>query len=444
LITNELKLSRIQDIIRNYGRALSGRGIEIQALKDLVAKNIGWIDSDLPTTDGTTIFLPDAVNLFTTEDENFAWYKVITTHQVGHIEFGSFDFDFDRPSTMFDDIRPDLARISIQPPAKAVDQKQASFTTDVENFSETSFPTDLTRFFNLFPDDRLARDIFMLVEDTRIDYRIMEEYQGLVPIYTAAQARSLTERPGIEELPALEAFVEFIVRLSLHQDEGLKVPEEYANAAYKTRKLVRCLAEPGAVIEDAAEITIRIYSLLCDIPNTIQAEHLFQRIEPVEEKSYENQHVERGVKKSKQVNYRQDRSNFYGNSILKEGERELAGAYTSPKQVAFRGEFKPELAQFLSQIRIDGKKKNSSKTNRQILRGQLEILMRLSPEVDSRHGKMPDHLQWRMLIDNLMKEMAERLPMTSGTSRIRVTNRVGAWCMKRRWLKARPIFLMKQ
>ena len=44
-----------------------------------------------------------------TKDENFAWFKVVSTHQVAHLEFGSFAFEFYRPSAQFDDLRSTLA-----------------------------------------------------------------------------------------------------------------------------------------------------------------------------------------------------------------------------------------------------------------------------------------------------------------------------------------------
>ncbi len=261
---------------------------------------------------------------------------------------------------MFKDIRPDLPHLPLPLPMETAEQKQDVLLNNTRNFHEATFPSDLTRFFALFPDGRLVRDIFMLVEDARIDYRIMHEYPGLVPIYIIAQKLSMGERPAIELLPAREAFVEFIVCLSLCQDKGLKIPCEYANAAFKMRELVQQVAKPSVTIEDAAEITIRIYKLLCDIPNTIKTKH--------------------------------------------------AKVYQSPATVAFRGQFKPELAHFLSQMEIR-QIKNIIKQDKPILKKQIEILLQQSSEIDSPYGKMPKHLQRQILRDNLMKETAERFPI---------------------------------
>ncbi len=48
------------------------------------------------------------IDRFPAERENFEWYKVILTHQAGHLEFGTFNFAFERPSRPFRDWRQNL------------------------------------------------------------------------------------------------------------------------------------------------------------------------------------------------------------------------------------------------------------------------------------------------------------------------------------------------
>ena len=95
-LSSSIELVRVSDVLRMYCRALVAKEIEIQATRQLVDKRIGWVEGDAPTTEGSTIFLPGVVNRYTSKDHNFQWFKVISTHQAGHIEFGSFDFDYDR------------------------------------------------------------------------------------------------------------------------------------------------------------------------------------------------------------------------------------------------------------------------------------------------------------------------------------------------------------
>ena len=107
-LSSSVELDRVREVIRMYCRMLAGQEIEVQAAQQLVDKNIGWFQGELPTTEGTTIYLPKVINRHPSKDRNFAFYKVISTHQTGHIEFGSFRFSFERPSSMFADLRPQL------------------------------------------------------------------------------------------------------------------------------------------------------------------------------------------------------------------------------------------------------------------------------------------------------------------------------------------------
>ena len=288
-LSSSIELVRVSDVLRMYCRALVAKEIEIQATRQLVDKRIGWVEGDAPTTEGSTIFLPGVVNRYTSKDHNFQWFKVISTHQAGHIEFGSFDFDYDRKSTMFEDIRP-LLKAGRQSDAdeQADDTGEAVEDPDSaaeEGGIETAFLTDMSRFFNRFNDNQLVLDIFTVAEDTRLDARILHEYRGIAVAYLRTQSDSLKQRPEIESLPARQTILEFTVRISLGQTEGLRVPREHAETARKVRRLIRMLRSPDATVEDTAEATIRIYSLLEQITNEEVDEDEFESIEPEDTES---------------------------------------------------------------------------------------------------------------------------------------------------------------
>ena len=98
-----VELAPIRDMLRLYCHALTERSVDLHDLKQLVEKNIGWSKNDVATSDGAAIFLPAVVERFDARTDNFDFLKVMLTQQAGHIEFGSFGFEFDRPSTRFDD-----------------------------------------------------------------------------------------------------------------------------------------------------------------------------------------------------------------------------------------------------------------------------------------------------------------------------------------------------
>ena len=169
-LSSSVELDRVREIIRMYCRMLAGREIEVQASAQLVDKKIGWFQGELPTTEGTTIYLPKVINRHPSKDMNFGFFKVIATHQTGHIEFGSFVFSFSRPSTLFVDVRHELQNgpaIPDEVPATS----EASEPADTSD--ESSVP--MSRFFDLFPDRKMALDVFTIFESTRIDSHVASD-----------------------------------------------------------------------------------------------------------------------------------------------------------------------------------------------------------------------------------------------------------------------------
>ena len=104
-LSSSLELDRVKGVVRLYCSALSGSTIEVLNTQELVNKNIGRVDEDQASTDGTKVFLPPVVDHYQDKTANFAWFKVVATHQVGHLEFGSFEFVFDRTATQFEEER---------------------------------------------------------------------------------------------------------------------------------------------------------------------------------------------------------------------------------------------------------------------------------------------------------------------------------------------------
>jgi hypothetical protein len=464
-LASGVELARIKDVVRVYCRALSGEDIELTSTQQLVEKKIGWTDSDIATTEGTTIYLPPVVDRFPSKDDNFAWYKVVSTHQVGHIEFGSFRFRYERPSTLFEDLRPHLLKsreangaaaatdaagavggvpteaVEKAGPAPRKKQDQARKRTGVQGAPavpdaglpaippEAAAPgspatdqkpdavasesaaaearpvTDMTRFFDLFDDRTLAHDVFTVVEACRLDATVMSEYRGIVRSYRKVQGRALEERPRIEELPMREAMVEFIIRLSLQQPGDIKVPKDYVATARKITRIIRQVADPAVTVEDVAEATIRIYTLLTEVPNQKVPEDEFEDFDPEEESEQETPEDQQFYLESMSGEGQGDESQE--SEGQEEGEEEEE--YDSPKDVSYRGDFKPELAQLLSQLRLDQDMLDGAEPA-DITEEQLQELLEKSSEIEQQEGEGEQQQATEEMLKNLLKEMAKRDP----------------------------------
>jgi nitric oxide reductase NorD protein len=404
--SSAVELAPIREMLRLYCHALTERSVDLLDLKQLVEKNIGWSKNDVATSDGAAIFLPAIVERFGACSDNFDFLKVMLTQQAGHLEFGSFEFLFDRPSTRFDDLR---ARLTEPPDYHDHDHGH-------EGHDEQPSVTELTRFFKLFPNKRLALDIFAIVESARVEARVMHDYRGIALTYEAMRRQALRLRPELTLLPAREALLEFLVRLSLGQKRALKAPAQHRKIAEEFRAIVRLISDPDATVEDAAEATLRIYARLARINNDYLNEDQFEI-------------VTESSKRSSRSNRRNGSSRSSGASrsnrwidvdrvnddvslpSLVGRERE----YLSPLGVDYRGEFRPELAQLLTQAQANAREQRKSLTAEELadlLRNQRAPKRRDADEENEEQDP-----QMSQMVQNLLRELDKRDPRMQSVAR---------------------------
>ncbi len=384
-------------MLRLYCHALTERSVDLQDLKALVDKNIGWSKHDVATSDGAAIFLPGIIERFEAQADNFDFLKVMLTQQAGHIEFGSFEFEFDRPSTRFIDWRPKLSA-----PPEYHDHDHGH-----EGHHEQTAITELTRFFRLFPNKRLALDIFSIVESARIEARVMGEYRGMATVYGEMRRRTLELRQEIIYLPAREALLELMIRLSLGQSDCVKVPKRHSKIAGEIGTMMRLIAESGATVEDGVEATLRIYASLAKVKNDYLDEDQFAGIDfDAGRSSRSNRSNRSSISDDKALSV----ANFVLPSL--EGrERE----YLAPPGVDYRGDFRPELAQLLTKAQANSREQRKSLTPEELadmLRSQRTPKSRDSDE----EGDEQDP-QTSQRVQNLLRELDKRDPRMQSVTR---------------------------
>ncbi len=381
--SSAVELAPLREMLRLYCRALTERGVDLQDVKTLIDKNIGWLRDDVATSDGSAIFLPRTIDRFETFPENFSFLKVMLTQQAGHLEFGSFAFDFDRPSTLFDDLRPKLAA-----PPEYLDHDH-----DHEGHHEP-LAAGLVKFFRLFPNRRLALDIFSIVEASRVEARVMEAYRGLAKIYAEMRQRALALRPEIIFLPAREALLEFTVRRSLGQTDGLRAPRRHLELSGELDALMRRVNLPDATVEDATEATLRIYARLALVKNDYLEADQFAPCRVTE----------------------RDRASFDGGKLFGADLDPLAlprvvgreRDYRSPAAVDYRGEFRPELAQLLLQQQANAREARKALTAEEL--ADLLRAQRTPRRRDADEESEAQDPQTGEMVQNLMRELERRHP----------------------------------
>ncbi|MBI2918492.1 MAG: VWA domain-containing protein [Chloroflexi bacterium] len=361
-LSKGVDLEKVREVLRMYCEALSGSPIQILPLQNLAEKGIGWLSQEKASTEGTTLYLPPYVDKYTAPRGNFDWFKVLVTHQCAHLEFGSFIFDFEREGHVFPNSRRERAQ------------------------AKDGGAVDMERFFDLFSDRVLGRDIFTLVEDSRVDSVVKHEYPGICPLYRTVQQDELGRRPEQATLPLREAFLEALVLLSLDAADKAALPPDMAPVWQQVVAVARQVHHPQASVEDSAEATLRIYDLLSQIPNVRHQEEPQSESESPDESGPEGEQEEESSRMPGQ------------------GTSEVP--YTSPQGVEFRGEFKPELVQLLNKLRQESRQVGSQATPDT---QSMQSLIEKSAEVEK--GKPGQPTQASAFIDNLLKEAgAQPLP----------------------------------
>ena len=398
-LSSSVEFARIKDVMELYCRALAGAEVNLSQSEELVDKNIGWVSGETPSTEGSTVFVPSTVDRYASKGENFAWFKVVSTHQVAHLEFGSFAFDFGKAATLFEDLRPHVDGVHPQGSEGGV----ASSSDGGAAGLEKAWVTDMQRFFDQFPDRALALDIFTVVEDGRLDARVKAEYPGIKRAYRVVQSDSLDGRPEIRSLPMREAMLEFLVRLSLQQREELSVPAQAVDEARQIATIARRVFVPAATVEDAAEATLRVYAILSQVPNKELESDDWQDIDPEEDAEDMDLDADSLAELLRQL------ASSMESEPGEDGEEE---EYESSQEVEYRGDFKPELVQLLARLRDQQEGPSDGASTEPITQEMLEELLESSAELSTEAMPGDVRSQTSALANSMLKEAGLNLPKT--------------------------------
>jgi hypothetical protein len=272
-----VSLDSVQQLLRLYVEALTGRTVEIAPLAVVpVESRIG---------DGRTIHLPSVVGEFGDEELDFRLYKVLAAHAAGQIEFGTYEQNTG-------DLRGAYASLSeIYDPAKQ--DERAAFADDgyvpevPQAASLRTAPASNLRYsdvLQLFPIPALARRIFGTLENGRIDRRLRGKYRGLSRDLDLIQAHLRSRRPKILELPATLAPFELLFQITMLGGALEDAREFYRQVVSELEIVVaEYLTDRAATVADSLMATSRVYELF----QSITLEDSEQQIEVPDEQDQE-------------------------------------------------------------------------------------------------------------------------------------------------------------
>ncbi len=236
-----VELTVTRKLLETYCLALAGKKTPILSIEDFIT---GQLTSTETVMRGGAVFLPEFVDKYPDKTRNFTWYKIMATHQIGHIEFGSYELQIGDSTVA-------LCRdLGLQ-----IDQEESDDTE-----------TDPVRFLRLFGNRKLAEDIFTIIEDSRVDSLIKQRYRGIGHDFSNIQAEALGIRPPITSHSLRETLLEILVRLSLESSGKWLVPAILHAPLRLAGTIMRRIQSPEVNIKDSIEATMLLYYLASRIP----------------------------------------------------------------------------------------------------------------------------------------------------------------------------------
>jgi len=243
-LTATVYLSDQQSLLSRFTQGLAGRYLHLKSTEVLT----GSFRPEGATTDGLTIYLPESVNQFSVSHHNLGLYRVAILHQLGYYEFGTFEFVMDVAQERIDRL-PDRSTGSI--PARPFDDQ----------------PVDLELFFDRFANPSLARKLFLLLEDYRIDSRLHLPFPGIredlarvmshaLKMASVAAPASSLGRPQVSTLLAA------MLRFSLGAAADSLIACDATGLLSKLLDQMRPLSRSSADVYSTAQATLDCYDIV--------------------------------------------------------------------------------------------------------------------------------------------------------------------------------------
>lgn len=242
-VSPRVAFTHVEPVLRLYTEAMLGQRLTLKTTGALPA-GLQQMGRELPTSDGRTIFVPEHVSDFATARENFAAYKVAIVHQIGFYECGTFDFTLAACAQHLPELRQRLQALEPLPAA----------------------PDAFSAFFGVFPQADLARSLFALLEDARIDAAMLRRYKGLRHDVRMLMAHSLAQRPAWHGLTLRQALLEGLLQRTLGQEMHEAIPRFLRPLLRHLWQRLTPLHAPEATVYDTAAAVLECYGLITQVP----------------------------------------------------------------------------------------------------------------------------------------------------------------------------------
>ncbi|MDF0651793.1 MAG: hypothetical protein CV081_04845 [Nitrospira sp. LK265] len=192
--------------------------------------------------DGRSISLPALLRRYTKAAENERLYLVMAAHEAGHLEFGTYGLRLESLADLVETVRHRYGR------------------------SDQARPETLATLFQMYSSPALVRDLWIVLEDARIEFLLQTEYPGLRRDLARLAAESIAPRDPAQGVTPKELIVDGLLRLSTGETEDSAVPkalrEEVSILWSMCQSVLKTTATAEATVRVVDQVYVRLEELL--------------------------------------------------------------------------------------------------------------------------------------------------------------------------------------
>lgn len=226
-------LRRVARTVKLFVQGLCGTDLTIQALPDSLSQEA--LVRHTVSQDGRTISLPALLRRYATPEENIRLYLVMAAHEAGHVEFGTY-------------------RLTLEPLADLLQALRRRY-----GLAEQATPDTLAALFRWYPHPGLIQDLWMLVEDARVEYLLQQEYPGLQRDLQEFAREAVTTRSLTHGLTVKELIVDQLLQLSTAASQPVAIHDAIKDEIAILWPLCRAILHPAATAEEAVRVSHAVY-----------------------------------------------------------------------------------------------------------------------------------------------------------------------------------------
>ena len=236
--------------------------------------------------DGTVIFLPALLRQKPSREENIRLYTVMTAHEAGHLEFGTYQVPLE----------------NLQDLAQALQTRYVRNEGSVEGMGVYS----LGDIFAHYPQPRIIRDLWEILEDARVEYLLQQEYPGLRKDLALLVKEEVAVRSLLHGMTAREMVLDALLLSFSGEISRVRFPAELKPLVSRVWSMARTILRADATAEQAIRLADRLYQVLDEMIGSLRASDPNQWREQAHDQSDESMEVGSGPRASEEtsVQYR--------------------------------------------------------------------------------------------------------------------------------------------